>query len=482
MSSTPVRDALLSIWRKSSSKIIRKEELNIVPHYVPLNLSVLDITLGKVIVQDMEALFPDPEERQIAIDSQLDFSDKIINLQSLKTKIETFVKQRHKNTIKIINIGGKPILEVNNSREIQSIDTILANYLPAVIYSNNTLVGVLYSSYNSAYEGLFRQFLNQEIYKFIDDSIYQGTNFKKGFDVGHVLGNSVLAKTPSGIKLQKMLDAISSITDNEIVGIPGYVSKNKSNIQALKAKVSAELQALHDSSAYGKQIEIELEKDFGVQAFLLSAKANIVIIQDRFENQQIYGTLIEGVAESNVGLLIANANFSNNLVQELALRLTQTLEGKTKFKQEKYKKPVSKLNISAKKRSVKPTSRTTKTRVPIPTRPEVTPLSSLINLQNLINQQLQSVISANMGDGNSRNVLNYRTGRLATSAKVENMSESRNGMITAFYSYMKNPYATFSDGGQQQSPRSRDPKLLISKSIREIAANQVGNRLRAVNI
>jgi hypothetical protein len=106
--------------------------------------------------------------------------------------------------------------------------------------------------------------------------------------------------------------------------------------------------------------------------------------------------------------------------------------------------------------------------------------ASLINLQNLINRQLQDVISANMGDGNRRNVLNYRTGRLASSAKVEYMSQSRAGMITAFYSYMKNPYATFSDGGKQQYPRSRDPKLLISKSIREIAAQQVGNRLRAV--
>jgi hypothetical protein len=87
-----------------------------------------------------------------------------------------------------------------------------------------------------------------------------------------------------------------------------------------------------------------------------------------------------------------------------------------------------------------------------------------------------------MGDGDSRNVLNYRTGRLAGSAKVEYMSQSRAGMITAFYSYMKNPYATFSDGGRQQNPKSRDPKLLISKSIREIAAQQVGNLLRAVNI
>lgn len=106
--------------------------------------------------------------------------------------------------------------------------------------------------------------------------------------------------------------------------------------------------------------------------------------------------------------------------------------------------------------------------------------TNLTNLLSLINSQLQDVISANMGDGDRRDILNYRTGRFAASAKVENLSESRNGMITAFYSYMKNPYATFSEGGRQSSPKTRDPKLLISKSIREIAAEQVGNRLRAV--
>jgi len=116
-------------------------------------------------------------------------------------------------------------------------------------------------------------------------------------------------------------------------------------------------------------------------------------------------------------------------------------------------------------------------------KPVITPkTTNLISLQNLINSQLQDVISANMGDGDARNVLNYRTGRLAASAKVEKLSESRTGMITAFYSYMKNPYATFSDGGRQQNPRSRDPKLLIAKSIREIAAEYAVNKLRAVNV
>jgi len=105
---------------------------------------------------------------------------------------------------------------------------------------------------------------------------------------------------------------------------------------------------------------------------------------------------------------------------------------------------------------------------------------SLTSLQSLINTHLQDVISSNMGDGNQTNILNYRTGRFASSVKVERMSQSRNGMITAFYSYMQNPYATFSDGGRQGLPRSRDPKLLIAKSIREIAAEKVGNRMRAV--
>jgi hypothetical protein len=105
---------------------------------------------------------------------------------------------------------------------------------------------------------------------------------------------------------------------------------------------------------------------------------------------------------------------------------------------------------------------------------------SLVSLQNLINASLVERVKQNMGTGDRRDVLNLRTGRFAESVKVERMSQSRQGMITAFYTYMKNPYATFSAGGRQELPRSRDPKTLISRSIREIAAEQVSNRLRSV--
>lgn len=112
-------------------------------------------------------------------------------------------------------------------------------------------------------------------------------------------------------------------------------------------------------------------------------------------------------------------------------------------------------------------------------------LPSLVNLStlmNTINSRLTQKIKENMGKGNSKTLLNLRSGRFAESAEVVRMSESREGMITAFYRYMKNPYATFSSGGRQEIPRTRDPKLLISKSIRELATQQVANRLRAVSL
>ena len=112
------------------------------------------------------------------------------------------------------------------------------------------------------------------------------------------------------------------------------------------------------------------------------------------------------------------------------------------------------------------------------------PVQSVVNLSKLmlmINSNLHDQIKRNMGTGDRRDVLNYRSGRFAQSAQVERLSESRQGMITAFYSYMKNPYATFSrGGGRQDRPYTRDPKLLISKSIRELAGTQVANRMRAV--
>jgi hypothetical protein len=106
--------------------------------------------------------------------------------------------------------------------------------------------------------------------------------------------------------------------------------------------------------------------------------------------------------------------------------------------------------------------------------------NQLLSLQNLLNSNLVQTVKQNMGNGTRRDILNLRSGRFAESVRVERLTKGREGMVTAYYDYMRYPYATFSDGGKQEQPRSRNPKLLISKSIRQVAAQAKITRLRAV--
>ena len=104
-------------------------------------------------------------------------------------------------------------------------------------------------------------------------------------------------------------------------------------------------------------------------------------------------------------------------------------------------------------------------------------ISILPTLQVLLDANLTEQIKQNMKKPSLQN----KTGRFAESVKVERLSESRAGMITAFYRYMRSPYQTFEPGFRQGS-NARNPKTLISKSIREIASQLVGNRLRSISI
>lgn len=178
-----------------------------------------------------------------------------------------------------------------------------------------------------------------------------------------------------------------------------------------------------------------------------------------------------------------NLSGSNTILEDITQNLLAiTRTGKnaklTGHKQHKVKTP--KLKIP-KKVVVQSTGAFSETS-PLPKTRATASLYSLASLQQLINDSLQHVIAAKMGSGGATDVLNYRSGRFAASVAVERMSQSREGMITAFYNYMKNPYQTFEPGYRQGGINTRNPKLLIAESIREIAATRVGNRMRAVSV
>lgn len=195
----------------------------------------------------------------------------------------------------------------------------------------------------------------------------------------------------------------------------------------------------------------------------------------------------ESIVGKRLARYLVNNKSSPNVLEYLKYNILNAIEGK---KVEKYKSSKKESTTSGKKSLkkevvagiAKSTAKIQKPAVAptkLPTRRRKT---SLAQLQGILDSLLVTKIKQNMGDGSRRDILNLRSGRFAESVKVERLSESREQMITAFYTYMKNPYATFSAGGRQQLPRSRDPKLLIGQSIREIMQQQAITRLRAVSL
>ena len=260
---------------------------------------------------------------------------------------------------------------------------------------------------------------------------------------------------------------------------------NKNQVGSAKTLLSAMFSfAVTMPAAYNSRVLSHQETAFLGQQLDSALGMTYKQLGDVFKNK--FSTK-EGVE------MFANLHFSPSVVESTAMMLMNAISGgkmpkppgrstaKTDSKGRKGQNRVSlKATTGASKFSLPNTKQNGSSGSSGAYASPMAPTVDLINLQQIINSQLQDVISANMGNGTSRNVLNYRTGRLAGSARVESMSKSRQGMITAFYTYMKNPYATFSDGGKQSLPKSRDPKLLISTSIREIAQQIVSNKLRAV--
>ena len=93
--------------------------------------------------------------------------------------------------------------------------------------------------------------------------------------------------------------------------------------------------------------------------------------------------------------------------------------------------------------------------------------SSPLRLLALINKELPSTVRKNM----DLPALQNRTGRFAESVKLTDISQTPQGFPSIGYTYQRDPYQVFEMGskGNWSSPE-RDPRSLIDKSIREIAA------------
>ena len=87
-------------------------------------------------------------------------------------------------------------------------------------------------------------------------------------------------------------------------------------------------------------------------------------------------------------------------------------------------------------------------------------MGSPMQARAMFNASINEAIRQNMGGA----ALHNRTGRFADSVYVHNISPTAGTDGTVQYSYMYNPYKVF------EGHETRDPRLLIDKTIREQAA------------
>jgi len=83
-----------------------------------------------------------------------------------------------------------------------------------------------------------------------------------------------------------------------------------------------------------------------------------------------------------------------------------------------------------------------------------------------VNSRLSQVVESNMGPPRLTN----RTGRFASSVRVENMAATPSGIVQVDYTYQQNPYKVFEEGNYSSF---YDPRPLIENSIRELAIQKL---------
>ena len=344
------------------------------------------------------------------------------------------------------------------------------------------------------------------------------------YDKGHVYGwaNTLLQRTKGSIgealkdprrqvpaaQLDKELNALNGFIDTLLDIVEEY-DEVTSDIKGLKTKLGAKYRKTDSSwliewqgsagqqAAGGRVGRVAGKQDTGIRGFLKQVGYSNQSLVEKALDNMVDGFVKEGlVAEGSQGL--AELESSPAIVKLIEDRLVATISGKKRKLKSEYTGTIGNLpeltvrnvqgaaKAKADIRRTKAELKSLKQKVvkaKSEVKKQVLPKTvNLVNLLAILNSQIQDVVSANMGDGTRKDILNYRTGRFASTINIDHLTQSRDGLISVFYSYMKNPYATFSDGGKQQRPKTRDPKLLIGKSIRDIASQVVSNQLRAISI
>jgi hypothetical protein len=409
-------------------------------------------------------------------------------------KMGTAGRQRLKDVKRVIRgkgQGGELPLPVGATAYVFS------SYRQAVNFHNSILKG------KGDSKGPIGIFLENNILKQIKDENVK-TTLREQYNtsilnVGH--GASVGASVSA-------LQSIQELKDATFKGATGGLTQEQQNaLNALKdstilqySKVGLSTQAI--DTTLEQQYFTNIIKNFYIdeKGIFNADYISVLSLQSTWDNNidsktesQIKSDVLSQLQKLKDDVLLTEG--SDSLLQGIEKVLFYSSSNKLKnYKNIKIKgkssrkyRSVNKFNVSHKASSKLKSGKTQKaqkvtpnfknapkSQAPMLAKPEVESPSPL-QVVAYINTRLQQKIEKNMIPP----ALESRTGRFSGSVKVLNMLQTRKGFPSFEYTYDKNPYQVFEMGVGRQpwATVDRDPRKLIDKSIREIAAEMLQGRL-----
>jgi hypothetical protein len=193
-------------------------------------------------------------------------------------------------------------------------------------------------------------------------------------------------------------------------------------------------------------------------------------IKDSFEEKAVKKVFRKFIGELTPDLL--NMEGSSTLKEKAAAVVTESFKGKKGVKV-KSKSVQLKTQTKSKSKGAKTSASVALSAKRLKTKKKkskakATAASQPLAMVALLNKKLPNTVRKNMQNPQRVN----RTGRFADSVKVVDVMPTPQGFPSFGYTYQKNPYQVFEEGAGAEpwANGERDPRDLIDKSIREIAA------------
>ena len=293
---------------------------------------------------------------------------------------------------------------------------------------------------------------------------------KFGGQWGHADSSTggVAASSIRLLNIEATLDSLSSGKNiKEITELKNIINTYRRNLQL--AVKHAQVLDTSGKLKKGYIVVVTLQEAWINQQQKSLEQAMITAVEDQLkniENRRGSLTLIEALSSVTLENLASTKRKNKKVSGRHKKR--ENSKGKGKGRDSSTNKVVTKVSTSG-----GITSAALKGARPRKTR-KSSSAKSMFGLAAIINQKLPDTVRKNMGTPGLENV----TGRFAGSVRVTDISATAKGYPSIGYTYMRDPYQVFEVGvgGSAWASTERDPRKLIDRSIREIAADMAIGR------